>query len=174
MKTIKRMEKGKKITLYDCKIEDELIEDIKQNFELEGIEDVDEEMIQEEAYFLKDVYFEDLQKEIKDFKLNDVLCLANLGLWNGRKPGYKVVDGSILNQGVFSDSYYSIFLEDNDLRAVDPHHDGTNYYIFREIKDNVNIDNLLNDIYSGKEISKQKLSYYTKSIYPAFAELYGI
>lgn len=53
------------------------------------------------------------------------------------------------------------------------HHDGTNYYEFREIKEGANIESLVNRIAKGEKISRSLLSYYTKPLSNEIKEVYG-
>jgi hypothetical protein len=53
------------------------------------------------------------------------------------------------------------------------HHDGTNHLLFREIREDRNIEVLLDNIYMGKTITAKMLNYYTKSLYPYVKEVYG-
>ena len=163
---------NKKKMLYTSSITEDDLKYSRENMIEDGIENLSEESVYENAVFHNAFDFEDFKDAIESMILTDILCIASLGLWNGRVYGYKVIRHSILD--IIQGDYVDIYLEDGDIHMDDTHHDGSNHYVFREIKDNVDIDKLLNDIYSGKELSNQKLSYYKKSIYPAFAELYGI
>ena len=77
---------------------------------------------------------------------------------------------SILN---VVDDYIEYFGDGKNICATGSHHDGTNYYIFRAIRPGRNIDKFLNDIYNGEQITVAKLNYYTRSIYPDIARVYG-
>lgn len=103
-----------------------------------------------------------------------ILIIGDLGLWHGRVPGYRVIDKRNLNSFLSFEYDYAEFYGDGyNIRGKESHHDGTNYYLFREIREDRNIDNLLNAIYNGETISSQKLNYYTKSLYPLVKEIYG-
>ena len=118
-------------------------------------------MVEENWYYL-DAERMNLNKELD----GSILILADLGLWNGRKRGYKIVEKKNLNAILNFDFDYAEFYGDGyNIRGTEVHHDGTNYYIFREIREDRNIHKLLDDIYYDKEISKSKLNYYTKSLY---------
>lgn len=105
-----------------------------------------------------------------------ILIIADLGLWNGRKSGYKILGSNIkeiFNINPRGFEYAEFYGDGHNIRAVEHHHDGTNYYEYRVIREDRNIDNLLNDIYNGKEITRKKLNYYTKSLYKDVANVYG-
>lgn len=103
----------------------------------------------------------------------DILVIADLGLWYGRKQGYKIIPGNISNILYDDADYIEWYGDGHNIKATATHHDGTNYYEYRIIREDRNIENLLNLIYEGKEIPRKKLNYYTRSLYPAVAHVYG-
>lgn len=105
-----------------------------------------------------------------------ILVIADLGLWNGRRQGYKVIGSNLqdIMTAATKDDDFHIYSDGKDIRAEGRHHDGTNYYLFREIRDDIdNIDPLLIDIYNGETISNRRLGRYTKSLAPYVASVYG-
>lgn len=66
--------------------------------------------------------------------LRKVLVLADLGLWNGRRSAYKIATcdtyADVLRLASYEPNYY---VEDNEFKCDDSHHDGTNHLIFRLI-----------------------------------------
>lgn len=71
----------------------------------------------------------------------NILVIADLGLWNGRVSGYKELSNNpqdvlyIINNG---DDDYSVYCnEKNEVFGQSIHHDGTNYYRFRVWKKGV-------------------------------------
>lgn len=105
---------------------------------------------------------------------NPILVLADLGLWNGRRQAYGIIESGNIRDILTSDCDYVKWYSDGyNIKAEGAHHDGTNYYEYREIRNPENIENLLDAIYNGEKISRRKLNYYTRSIEPAVAEVYG-
>ena len=103
-----------------------------------------------------------------------ILIIADLGLWNGRKQGYKIINScNIADILHFNYDYAEFYGDGSNIRGTEIHHDGTNYYEYRIIRENRNIDNLLNAIYNGEQITRKKLNYYTKSLYKEVANIYG-
>ena len=105
-----------------------------------------------------------------------ILIIAGLGLWNGRRSGYKILGHNIkeifdINSRGFD--YAEFYGDGYNIKGTEHHHDGTNYYEYRVIREDRNIENLLDAIYNGEEISRKKLNYYTKSLYPYVAKIYG-
>lgn len=152
---------------------DSLIEYQKEN-EYDNPEDVTD----------SDVYNfieESLSNQLDDERWNlnvttdgRILVIATLGLWNGMKQGYHILGIRNVN-AIFSHHYgYTEWYSDGyNIRAIDVHHDGTNYYEYRVIREDRNIQNLLDAIYNGEEITRKKLNYYTKSLHPYVAKVYG-
>lgn len=118
-----------------------------------------EEMSEEEA--LQEVY-SDIDLESDEFhnllKAMDngekILCIGNLGLWNGRASGYREFD-NWEDVAYIGHGYIEFYIENGCFRAIDRHHDGTNYYTFYIVKEDAGYDsynNLLDAIYEGKQI----------------------
>lgn len=105
-----------------------------------------------------------------------ILVIADLGFWNGRSSGYVIRKSNmkeIFNINGRGFDYAEFYGDGYNIRGIEHHHDGTNYYLYRVIREDRNIDNLLEAIYNGEEISRSKLNYYTKSLYKDVAEVYG-
>lgn len=102
-----------------------------------------------------------------------ILAIADLGLWNGRKQGYKILDESANSIFSISEDYNEYYSDGYNIRANCTHHDGTNYILYRVIREDRHIQNLLDAIYNGEEITRQKLNYYTKSLHPYVRRVYG-
>lgn len=103
-----------------------------------------------------------------------ILVIGDLGLWNGRRNGYKIIDSKNIKDILCSDcDFVEWYGDGHNIKCTAHHHDGTNYYLYRVIREDRNIENLLDAIYNGEEISQSKLNYYTKSLYPYVAKVYG-
>ena len=151
----------------------------KEYLEINEMDDKDpddEDAIYEWMVETNDMYLDDehanLNKEID----GRILVIADLGLWNGRKQGYKLLGtniNTIFNINSRGFDYAEFYGDGYNIRATEHHHDGTNHYLYRVIREDRNIDNLLNAIYNGEEITNSKLNYYTKSLYKDVANVYG-
>ena len=133
----------------------------------------DEDAIYEYMVDTNNQYLDDERMNLNQYVDGRILVVADLGLWQGRRQGYKVLDGNVKN--ILSDDaeYVEWYGDGYNIKATAHHHDGTNYYEYRVIREGRNIDNLLNAIYNGEEINRKKLNYYTKSLYPYVAKVYG-
>lgn len=158
---------------YENYTDEDIIQNLLENNRELTKDDITEEDIYEERNFLAEMDYSDEKDNLYKLLPNNILCIANLGLWNGRKSGYKVLDNnlnSILNQAC--GDYYHVYYDGYNIVAKDSHHDGTNYYTFRLIKDNVNIENLLTKLYNGKATNKD-INNYTKSLRSEVKQIYG-
>ena len=150
---------------------DVCLEDYEDYFKEEGIMDEEEKM--KKMYFLNELDFEAEMVNL-DVKLpGKILVIASLGLWNGRRSGYKIM-GNNLNEILTASigDLYEVYFDGYNIKAKDTHHDGTNYYEFRLIRNDRNIDILLEKIYDD-DFSRQDINNYTRSLAPYIREVYG-
>lgn len=109
---------------------------------------------------------------------NDIICIADIGRWNGRKAGYCLEGNNIsqiLHTHVNGFSDIEFFVQNGELQATEWHHDGTNYYTYRELKPNlseVQTDELFEKILSGRFTVKD-LNKYTKPLGNTVSKVYG-
>ena len=119
------------------------------------------------------MYLEDERGNLNIATDGRILVIADLGLWNGRRQGYKIL-GNKASDILYDDADYVEWYGDgHNIKATAAHHDGTNYYEYRVIREDRNVENLLNAIYNGEEITRKKMNYYTKSLYKDVAKIYG-
>ena len=104
-----------------------------------------------------------------------ILAIASMGLWNGRKTGYKILSNNlneVLTSTIGCDEK-EVYFDGYNIKAEGYHHDGHNYIEFREIREDKNIDKLLDKIYMNKPISRSELNYYTKPLGKYVKQIYG-
>lgn len=143
--------------------------------EIEGDPD-DENAIWDWMNEMNSEYLDDERVNLNKALDGRILIIADLGLWNGRRPAYKILGNNISN--IFDINsrgfdYAEFYGDGHNIRASESHHDGTNFYEYRVIREDRNIDNLLDAIYHGEKISRSKMNYYTKSLYGDVAKIYG-
>lgn len=116
-----------------------------------------------------------LKQELSSLQLdNPILVIADLGFWDGRKQGYKIIDSCQLEDILSTSCDYCKWYSDGyNIRFEGHHHDGSDHYEFREIKNMDNIDKLLDKIVAGEKISRNTLNYYTKSLLPIIKKHFG-
>ena len=102
-----------------------------------------------------------------------ILAIADMGLWNGRTWGYSLLGSNLSNIMTSGNGdSFSIFSDGKDIRKISQHHDGTNYIIYREVREGVNISGLTVRIYNNETIDRKTLNRYTKSLLPAVVKIY--
>lgn len=154
-------------------------EDYKEWLEINEIDDrdpEDEDDICDWMYETNNEYLYDEKMNLNKVIDGRILIIGDLGLWNGRASGYKILGNNIkeifnINSRGFE--YAEFYGDGYNIRATEVHHDGRNHYLYRVIREARNIDNLLDAIYNGEEISRSKLNYYTKSLHKYVKEIYG-
>ena len=156
------------------------IEDWREDYK-ESCENNDMEYDPDDEYAIYEWMMETNKEYFYDERMNldkvvegRILVIADLGLWNGRKSAYKIVEsGNIKDILGFTYDCAEFYGDGYNIRGTEVHHDGTNHYLYRVIREDRNIVNLLNDIWDGKEFTMKKLNYYTKSLYKDVAKVYG-
>lgn len=125
-------------------------------------------MVEENNSYLEDEHIN------LDVDCGKIIAIAQLGLWDGHHQGFKIFEGRNLTDifgisEVFSEYYCDAY----NVRGKFIHHDGTNTVLYREIKEDVNIEPFLHKIWEGEEIDSRTLSRYTKSLRPYVKQVYG-
>ncbi len=71
-----------------------------------------------------------------------ILIIADLGLWDGRRSGYKEIKSGNIKDCLFSNYDYATWYVDKngDLRCDVIHHDGINHLLYRVFKDDATED----------------------------------
>lgn len=155
-----------------------------KSYEAEAKEILKEEGRSEEEisdYDISERVYEDINTNYEDEQMNldktlegRVIAFGKVGRWNGSFSGYKVL-GNNLNEILQSFGCDDIYLYKDryNVHGEFYHHDGTHYMTFREIREDRNIDNFLDKIYNGEELSTKEINYYTKSLSPYIKSIYG-
>ena len=134
----------------------------------------DEDAIYEYMLETNARYLDDERMNLDKVVDGRILVIADLGLWYGRRSAYRLIESRNIRDILgFKYDYAEFYGDGYNIRGTEYHHDGTNFYEFRIVREDRNIDNLLDDIYYGIKISRKKLNYYTKSLHKAVAEVYG-
>lgn len=123
-----------------------------------------------------DMWFDDEKLNLSKKLDGRILAIANMGLWNGRRAGYKIL-GNNLNEVLTSSigcDEKEVYCDAYNVCALGYHHDGYNTVEFREIREDRNIENLLDKIYNNEPITRRELNYYTKSLRSYIKQIYGV
>ena len=154
----------KEIVLFDSLEDYELDEDLSPEEKIET----------EEMYRAND--YQDLFDEFKTCTLpSDIIVIADLGLWNGRHSASKRLPNK-LEETLYSDcDYMKWYCDENDYRCDATHHDGTNHYLYRMWKEDIEEDEKeeFEDIIFRGYPTKEEIEKYTVSLRPVIANLFG-
>lgn len=106
-----------------------------------------------------------------------ILVIGDLGLWNGRRSGYKEITSGNIRDCLYSDTDYSTWYVDRlgDLRCTAIHHDGTNHYLYRTYKAGVSeaqIARLKEKIYDGT-VTRADITRVTQRLGDDIGKVYG-
>jgi hypothetical protein len=135
--------------------------------------DVTDESEQYDLVFrLNNEYLYDERANLHSNANGRILVIADLGLWDGRCKGYKILSDNIADILYSSCDDAEWYSDGKNIRAIGRHHDGTNHYLYRVIKENRNIDALLTALRKGT-MSNHQIGYYTESLHPYVAKIYG-
>lgn len=151
-------------------------EDWKEFFDEEypGL-DVDERI--DMMYELNDEYLDDERMNLDIPVSEEIIVLGDLGLWNGRKSGYKEIHGHSIKDCLYTDTDYATwYLDDRgDLCCEAIHHDGTNHYLYRVFKPDVSDtrkENFLEKVLRGT-VTRADITRTTQRLGDKIAEVYG-
>ena len=136
----------------------------------------------EEEYYdlmheLNNGYLDDERMNLDRQLSTPILVCADLGLWNGRKSGYRMIgSGNIkdcLDSG-FTDVEWYVDRQ-GDLRSTAVHHDGRNHYLYRAVRERVpdwKVERLQNRLYEGTA-SYADIAKVTRRLGDEIAAVYG-
>ena len=122
-------------------------------------------------------YLEDERANLNIQLPEEILVIADLGLWNGRPMGYKEIPSGNIKDCLYSDTDYTEWYVDKygDLRADAIHHDGTNHYLYRVYKASATEtqrENLKEKIYCGKA-TRADITRVTRRLGDEIGKVYG-
>ena len=148
----------------------------EKNWFLKNETDVNgEPLTEEQAYQLAEDNIS-FNYECEQDNLNKKLtlvCIANLGLWNGRRRAYQTYDNLNGCLDFHGCDYLKVYVKGVTLHATMSHHDGTNYCKFYVLQDLPTTENFLNDFCNGKQISKSRFYKHLKSAGREVKKIYG-
>ncbi len=151
-------------------------DDWKEDLE-EQYPELSENERMELMYEINGDYLDDERINLNIQLSRPILVVGDLGLWNGRRMGYKEISSGNIRDCLYSDTDYSTWYVDKngDFRCDATHHDGTNHYLYRTYKDGVSeaqIDNLKEKIYYGKA-TRADIVRITRRLGDEIAKVYG-
>lgn len=126
---------------------------------------------------LNDDYLDDERANLDKVLPHAIICIADLGFWNGRSMGYKMIEsGNIADCLWDPECDYCKWYVDryNDLCFSGAHHDGTNRYLYRELRDlsDKQMENFLEKLHTGT-LTRRDINRYTTNIGSHIQRVYG-
>ena len=129
----------------------------------------------DEYYLEQEAWYDAEQANLNKRLSTNIIAIADLGLWNGRRQGYKILGNNLNNIFDVHEDYNAWTCDRYNVRGKLVHHDGTNYVIYRAFKEGLTeeqIDRFCDALYYGK-CTPQMISRYTRSLAPYVREIYG-
>lgn len=145
----------------------------------EMAEEYGEELSENEKW---QVYYRELESWLDAEQMNlniplntEIIAIADLGLWNGRRTGYRILGNNIRDIFKCAEDYNVYTCDRFNVRAKNIHHDGVNRILYRAFKENTTEEQrerFCDAIYMG-ECNQNMISRYTRSIAPEVKAVYG-
>lgn len=130
-------------------------------------------------YEMNGDYLDDKRSNLDIQLSRPILVVGDLGLWHGRRMGYKEIPSGNIRDCLYSErdmDYSTWYVDKNgDFRCDAIHHDGTNHYLYRAYKENVSeaqIDRLKEKLYSGTA-TRADVTRVTKRLGDEIGRVYG-
>jgi hypothetical protein len=152
------------------------LDDWRDDLKAEYPDASDDELISK-MYDINSDYLDDTRANL-DIQLSQrIIVIGDLGLWNGRAHGYKMIESGNIKDCFYSDCDMNEWYVDKlgDLRCTAVHHDGRNYYLYRAFKDGVTdsqIERLQEKLYDGTA-TRQDITRVTKRLGDDIGAVYG-
>ena len=128
-----------------------------------------EEEIDEDLAELNGLYLEDERNNLDVNVDGVIIAFADLGLWKGRRKGYKIYNRNI-SDILYSECDGAEWYEDGyNIRGDFSHHDGRNHVLYRVAKDMNDAERIAAKIYNG-EMDEEQFRRRTRSLYPYVAK----
>lgn len=164
-------------TIYDsfAYLDEGVMDDLRECLE-ETDPDFSEDALWDYYYDWNNMNYDDARINCDIETEGQIIKIADLGLWNGRYSGYALLREKNISDCLLSEYDPRWYVDFNgDLRCEDSHHDGTNYYLYREFRTNLSdqqIENFLSKLYNGTATRKD-INRYTIRLGDRIANVFG-
>ena len=141
----------------------------------EEFPDIPEDLRIQQMYELNEECLEDERTNLDITLNNSIIVIADIGRWDGRVSAYKMIESGNIADCLFDDCDYQTWYvdEDGEFRCEAIHHDGTNYYWYRECTgSDEEIEDLQEKIYYGTA-TKEDIEAVTSSLGKYIGDVYG-
>ena len=153
------------------------LEEIKQDI-MKDNPAMTEDQAMQCAYETLDEYLEDERANLNIEVGDEIIIIADLGLWDGRHQAYKLLHKTNIAECLTGTcgEYVRWFVDDRgDLMCRDTHHDGTNIYTYRAWKPE--ISHAQRSYFMQKlaieKATRKDITRYTRKIGVYVADVYG-
>lgn len=139
--------------------------------------DLSEDELMEKMYEINADYLDDERMNLNIQLSQPIIVIGDIGRWNGRVSGYKMIDSGKIKDCLYSDTDYTEWYvdEEGNLRADAYHHDGENHYLYRAFKKGTTeeqIEDLTDKIYNG-EVTQADIEEVTERLGGYIGKVYG-
>lgn len=128
---------------------------------------------------LNAMYLDDERCNLNIPIIEGIVVLANLGLWDGRRYGYYEKELHNISDCLYAltrgITYNTWYVDRYDFKCDEVHHDGCNHYVYRKWKRGLSAEqkqHFLDKVYEGTA-TQRDITYYTQSLKPYIAKVYG-
>ena len=149
-------------------------EGARENLQYNGIEEPSESDIMDEVYSNEEMWYDDEKLNLSKKLNGNIVAIASVGTWRGRSSGYKLL-GNNLNEVLdfCKCDYINVYCDQYNVKADMYHHDGTHHVEYRELREDTNYEVLLDALYNQKDVSREMIRKYTRSLRPYVKAVYG-
>lgn len=123
-----------------------------------------------------ELWYEDEKTNLDKYLAGNIIAIADLGLWNGRVNGYKVMNNNLSSiLEFFHCDYIRVYQDRYNIKSDCIHHDGINHILFRMLRPELTynmIDNFEEKMCTGK-LTSRDLRKYTVSLNTEIDNIYG-
>lgn len=173
---------NKNIIWSNCNLNlDDWMDGIKENLDLNEVDysNWDLDKFYHEMFELNASYLDDERANLNIPTEGRIILIANVGLWNGRRMGYKLLNDHNINACLEfeRDCVFAEWKVDshNNLCSHQIHHDNSHEILYREVKPEITSDQLdyfCWKVYRGIATSRD-ISKYTRSLGKQIKAVYG-
>lgn len=161
---------------YNIDLKDENNKDYLKQYYPEVTSEAEKYCIIEE---LNNFYLEDERARLDILLDDDIIIIADIGLWDGRRRGYKELHSNNIADCLQFEKnceYAEWYVDQyGNFKSTQSHHDDTHYLLYRAWKKGVTNEqkeNVLDGLYFGT-ISQQTIRRDTEEIGKYVAKVYG-
>ena len=139
--------------------------------------DLDEDELVQKMYEINAEYLGDERDNLNIQCGSDIIVFGDIGRWNGRVCGYKIIKSGNIKDCLYSDCDMNEWYVDRngDFCSTQIHHDGRNYLYYRKFKDGVSDDDREDflDKFCNDEATQEDIDRVTDKLGPIIAKVYG-